>query len=59
MNGTLDDLEVSFDTLGSEEKMLTKGSGLSVVSLVTMGKVISLVWSMVMGSAIDLPKLQN
>ena len=35
MNGTLEDLEVCFDTFGSEEKMVTIDSGLSVVSLVT------------------------
>ena len=41
MNGTLEDLEVCFDTVGSEEKMVSEGSGLSVVPFVTIVKVVS------------------
>ena len=41
MNGTLEDLEVCFDTLGSEVTMVTIGSGLSVVPFVTIVKVVS------------------
>ena len=41
MNGTLNDSEVCFDTLDSEEKVVSTGSGVSVVSVVTIGKVVS------------------